>query len=54
MSGKEPLFNQAIFEELRRFGDIERQNLIVGRYSGKTRPKGYADLAREVVGRNRT
>jgi hypothetical protein len=37
------------FEELRRLGDIEGQNLIVERYSGEGRPEGLADLAREVV-----
>ena len=30
-------FYQAIFEELRRLGDIEGQNLIVERYSGEGR-----------------
>ena len=40
------------WEELRRLGDIEGQNLTVERYSGEGRPEGYADLAREVVNRN--
>jgi hypothetical protein len=43
---------QPFFEELRRLGDIEGQNLIVERYSGEGRPEGYPDLAREVAGRN--
>jgi putative tryptophan/tyrosine transport system substrate-binding protein len=43
---------QAFWEELRRLGDIEGQNLIVERYSGEGRPEGFADLAREVVSRN--
>jgi putative ABC transport system substrate-binding protein len=43
---------QAFFEELRRLGDVEGQNLIVERYSGEGRPEGYADLFREVVNRN--
>jgi putative tryptophan/tyrosine transport system substrate-binding protein len=43
---------RAFFEELRRQGDIEGQNLAVERYSGAGRPEGYADLAREVVRRN--
>jgi putative tryptophan/tyrosine transport system substrate-binding protein len=43
---------RAFFEELRRQGDIEGQNIIVERYSGAGRPDGYADLAREVVRRN--
>jgi putative ABC transport system substrate-binding protein len=40
---------QAFWEELRRLGDVEGQNLVVERYSGEGRPEGYADLAREVV-----
>jgi putative ABC transport system substrate-binding protein len=43
---------QAFWEELRRLGDIEGQNLTVERYSGEGRPERYADLAREVVSRN--
>ena len=43
---------RAFFGELRRLGDVEGQNLTVERYSGEGRPKGYADLAREVVNRN--
>jgi putative ABC transport system substrate-binding protein len=43
---------QAFWEELRRLGDIEGQNLTVERYSGEGRPEGYADLARQVVSRN--
>jgi putative tryptophan/tyrosine transport system substrate-binding protein len=42
---------QAFFEQLRRAGDIEGQNLTIERYSGEGRPAGYADLAREVVDR---
>ena len=43
---------QAFWEELRRLGDVEGQNLTVDRYSGEGRPESYADLAREVVSRN--
>jgi putative tryptophan/tyrosine transport system substrate-binding protein len=43
---------QPFFEELRRLGDVEGQNLTVERYSGEGRPEGYADLAREVARRN--
>ncbi|MBV8121036.1 MAG: ABC transporter substrate-binding protein [Alphaproteobacteria bacterium] len=39
----------AFYEELRRLGDIEGQNLTVDRYSGQGRPAGYPDLARQVV-----
>ena len=45
----ENLFFGAFFEELRRLGDIEGQNLTVERYSGGGRPAGYADLAHQVV-----
>jgi putative ABC transport system substrate-binding protein len=47
-----PRYYQPFFEELRRLGDVEGQNLTVERYSGEGRPEGYADLAREVVGHN--
>ena len=40
---------RAFFEELRRLGDIEGQNLTVERYSGEGRPEGFADLGRGVV-----
>jgi putative ABC transport system substrate-binding protein len=43
---------QAFFEELRRLGDVEGQNLAVERYSREGRPERLADLAREVVSRN--
>ena len=43
---------QAFWDELRRLGDVEGQNLIVERYSGEGRPAGFADLARQVVSRN--
>ena len=45
-------FYQAIFEELRGLGEVEGQNLTIDRYSGEGRPEGFADLAREVVGRD--
>jgi putative tryptophan/tyrosine transport system substrate-binding protein len=44
-------FYRAFFEELRRLGDVEGQNLTVERYSGEGRREGFADLAREVVNR---
>jgi putative ABC transport system substrate-binding protein len=43
---------QAFWEELRRLGDAEGQNLVVEGCSGEGRPAGYPDLAREVTGRN--
>jgi putative ABC transport system substrate-binding protein len=46
------LYWQAFWEELRRLGDVEGQNLTVERYSGEGRPAGYDELAREVVSRN--
>jgi len=42
-------FYQAFFQELRRLGDVEGQNLTIERYSGEGRPASHADLAREVV-----
>jgi len=43
---------QPFWEELRRLGDAEGQNLIVERYSGEGRPADYPHLAREVMDRN--
>ena len=43
---------QAFFEELRRLGNAEGQNLTVERYSGEGRPEGFANLAQQVVSRN--
>ena len=43
---------RAIFQELRRLGYVEGQNLTVERYSGEGRPKGFPDLARDVAARN--
>jgi putative ABC transport system substrate-binding protein len=40
------------WEQLRRRGDVEGQNLAVDRYSVEGRPESDVDLAREVVGRN--
>jgi len=45
-------FWQPFFDELRRLGDVEGQNLTLERYSGEGRPEGFSDLAREVAGRN--
>jgi putative ABC transport system substrate-binding protein len=45
-------FLHEFFEELRRLGDIEAQNLTVDGYSGGGRPEGYAEVVREVVARN--
>jgi putative ABC transport system substrate-binding protein len=45
-------FWRAFFEELRRLGDVEGQNLTVERYSGEGRPENFADLARDVVNSN--
>jgi len=42
---------QAFFEELRRLGDVEGQNLIIERYSGEGTPEGYVDLLRAIVDR---
>jgi putative ABC transport system substrate-binding protein len=41
--------NALFFEELRRLGFIEGQNLIVDRYSAEGRRERYGEIAREVV-----
>ena len=43
---------QAFWEQLRRLGDVEGENLIVERYSGEGRSEGYGELARQVVSHN--
>jgi putative ABC transport system substrate-binding protein len=43
---------RAFFEDLRRLGDVEGQNLTVERYSGEGRPETFANLARDVVNSN--
>jgi putative tryptophan/tyrosine transport system substrate-binding protein len=40
---------RGFWDELRRLGDVEGQNLTVERYSGEGRPESFADLTREVV-----
>ena len=52
ISDRGPPFWRTIFEELRRLGDVEGQNLAVERYSGDGRPDGYAELTHEIVDRN--
>jgi putative tryptophan/tyrosine transport system substrate-binding protein len=47
-----PRFYRVIFDELRRLGEVEGQNLTIERYSGEGGPEGFADLAREVVNRS--
>ena len=41
---------RTFFHELRRFGYVEGQNLVVERYSSEGRPEGYAKLVSDVVG----
>ena len=45
-------FWHPFWEELRRLGEIEGQNLAVERYAGEGRREGYADLFHEVVNQN--
>ena len=40
----------AFFEELKRLGIVEGQNLVVERYSAEGRTERHVELAREVVG----
>jgi ABC transporter substrate binding protein len=43
---------RAFFGELRRLGYVEGQNLAIERYWAEGRHDRYADVAREIVGRN--
>ena len=43
---------RAFWDELRRLGHVEGENLTVDAYSGRGHPERYADVAREVVDRN--
>jgi putative tryptophan/tyrosine transport system substrate-binding protein len=43
---------RALFNELRRLGYVEGQNLLIERYSGEGRAEHYPDLAREIVRSN--
>jgi putative ABC transport system substrate-binding protein len=43
---------RTFWDELRRLGHVEGENLTVDAYSGGGRPERYADLAHEVVNRN--
>ena len=43
---------RAFFGELRRLGYVEGENLIIERYSAEGHHERYANLAREIVGRN--
>ena len=52
MSATAHPFWRAFFDELRRLGDVEGQNLTVERYSAEGRPEDFADLARDVVNRH--
>ena len=45
-------FWHPFWEELRRLGYIEGQNLAVERYAGEGRTEGYADLFYKVVNQN--
>ena len=42
---------RAFFDELRRLGYIEGENLIIERYSAEGHHERYADIAREIVTR---
>jgi putative tryptophan/tyrosine transport system substrate-binding protein len=43
---------RAFFEELRRLGYVEGQNIVIERYSGGGRAEHYPELARDIVRRN--
>jgi putative tryptophan/tyrosine transport system substrate-binding protein len=50
MGADKTWFYRAFFEELKRLGFIEGQNLVVERYSAEGRGERHVELAREVVG----
>src|SRR5437588_7564831 len=43
---------RAFFSELRRFGYVEGENLVIERYSTEGHHERYANLSREIVARN--
>ena len=43
---------RAFFQELRRLGYVEGQNLTIERYSAEGRHERYADIARDIVNSN--
>ena len=45
-------YYRTFFEELRRLGYVEGQNIMIERYSGEGRTENYPALARRVAGRN--
>jgi putative ABC transport system substrate-binding protein len=45
-------FWHSLFNELRRLGYVEGDNLVIERYSGEGRAARYPDLARQIVSRN--
>jgi putative ABC transport system substrate-binding protein len=45
-------FWQSLFNELRRLGHVEGDNLVIERYSGEGRAPHYPELARDVVSRD--
>jgi putative ABC transport system substrate-binding protein len=45
-------FFQGLFNELRRLGYVEGENLLIERYSGEGRAAHFPDLAQDVVRRN--
>jgi putative tryptophan/tyrosine transport system substrate-binding protein len=47
----EPIL-KALFNELRRLGYVEGDNLLIERYSGEGRAAHYPELVRDVVSRN--
>jgi putative ABC transport system substrate-binding protein len=47
-TGHQPGY-RAFFQELRRLGYMEQQNLLVDRFSGDGRVERYAELAGKVI-----
>ena len=52
VSWRESRLGQISFSELRRFGYVEGNNLVVEEFSAEGHPERYADVARQAVSRN--
>ena len=50
-TGRGPLW-RGLFNQLRRLGYVEGQNVVINRYSGEGRASQYPALARDVVSHN--
>jgi len=51
-SWRESRLGRIFFAELRRFGYVEGDNLVIEEFSAEGRPERYADVARQAASRN--